>query len=78
MKSNSYINILLDLPTSEKNLSDVGKYNNRFQNVNVGIRFFTDSSKSKSCFLSFFTHPYIQNHFKMNVFVTCLFLFSGY
>ena len=32
---------------------------------------FTDSSNQKSCFLSFFTNPYIQNHFKVNVFVTC-------
>ena len=37
MKSNSYTNILLDLPTSENHLSDVGMYNNRFPNVNVGI-----------------------------------------
>ena len=27
----------LDLPTPENYLSDVGMYNNRFQNVNVGI-----------------------------------------
>ena len=26
--------------------------------------------KSKSCFLSFFTNPYIQNHFKMNYLYT--------
>ena len=30
-------NVLLDLPTSENHLSDVGMYNNRFPNVNVGI-----------------------------------------
>ena len=46
MKSNSYINIWKSViglttsenhPTSENHLSDVGMYNNRFQNVNVGI-----------------------------------------
>ena len=37
VKSNSYINILLYIPTSERWFSDVGKSNNRFQNVNVGI-----------------------------------------
>ena len=56
MKSNSYTNIR----KSERRLSDVGRYNNRFPNVSVGIDF-----------LSFFTNPYIQNHFKVNVFVTC-------
>ena len=41
---------------------------NLWNQINVGIRFF----KSKSCFISFFTNPYIRNHFKMNVFVTCV------
>ena len=27
-------NLLLDIPTSKNNLSDVGMYNNRFPNVN--------------------------------------------
>ena len=63
MKSNSYTNIR----KSERRFSDVGRYNNRFPNVSVGIEF----SNQKSCFLSFFTNPYIQNHFKVNVFVTC-------
>ena len=46
-------------------------YNNRFQNVNVGISFHRFLN-SKSCFLSFFTNPYIQDHFKMIFFVTSI------
>ena len=71
MKSKSYTNIRKSVIVHNLHLKD------GFVCTITDFLDFTDSSNQKSCFLSFFTNPYIQNHFKVNVFLLVSFPFSG-